>query len=241
MSDQETPHAPGEEHQQKAKQPERGGGGAGGGRERSRRRHHQQQQQSQPRRPEASLNMEELRELVELIAEHGFTEFELEREGFRVRLGRDLSSQQPPVASAVSPAIQTPTQATRQTPATAASASQSAAGSAAAQDSGTATPPANTSEAGAPAAAATTTPSEDEGLHIINSPIVGTFYRSPSPTAEAFVRLGSHINADTVVCIIEAMKLMNEIQAETSGEVVKIYVENGQPVEYGQPLFGIKK
>jgi acetyl-CoA carboxylase biotin carboxyl carrier protein len=241
MSDQETPHAPGEEqYQQKAKQPERGGGGAGGGRERSRRRHHQQQQQqSQPRRPEASLNMEELRELVELIAEHGFTEFELEREGFRVRLGRDLSSQQPPMASAVSPVMQTPTQATRQTPATTASASQSA-GSAAAQGSGTATPPADTSEEGAPAAAATT-PSEDEGLHIINSPIVGTFYRSPSPTAEPFVRLGSHINADTVVCIIEAMKLMNEIQAETSGEVVKIYVENGQPVEYGQPLFGIKK
>ncbi len=73
------------------------------------------------------------------------------------------------------------------------------------------------------------------------SPIVGSFYRSPSPTAEPFVRLGSQVNPDTVVCIIEAMKLMNEIQAETSGEVVKIYVENGQPVEYGQPLFGIKK
>ncbi len=84
-------------------------------------------------------------------------------------------------------------------------------------------------------------PAEDEGLHIITSPIVGTFYRSPSPTAEPFVRLGSHVDPDTVVCIIEAMKLMNEIQAETSGEVAKIYVENGQPVEYGQPLFGIKK
>ena len=73
---------------------------------------------------------------------------------------------------------------------------------------------------------------------IITSPIVGTFYRAPSPTAEPFVRLGSHVDPDTVVCIIEAMKLMNEIQAETSGEVVKIYVENGQPVEYGQPLLG---
>ncbi|HYO91535.1 MAG TPA: acetyl-CoA carboxylase biotin carboxyl carrier protein, partial [Pyrinomonadaceae bacterium] len=78
-------------------------------------------------------------------------------------------------------------------------------------------------------------------LHIINSPIVGTFYRTPSPTAEPFVRIGSHVEPDTTVCIIEAMKLMNEIQAETTGEVVKIYVENGQPVEYGQPLFGIKQ
>ena len=82
---------------------------------------------------------------------------------------------------------------------------------------------------------------EEESLHIITSPIVGTFYRSPSPTAEPFVRLDSHVSPDTVVCIIEAMKLMNEIQAETSGKVAKIYVENGQPVEYGQPLFGVKK
>ena len=85
------------------------------------------------------------------------------------------------------------------------------------------------------------TASQDEELHIITSPIVGTFYRASSPTTEPFVRIGSHVDSDTVVCIIEAMKLMNEIQAETSGEVVKIYVENGQPVEYGQPLFGIKK
>jgi acetyl-CoA carboxylase biotin carboxyl carrier protein len=75
---------------------------------------------------------------------------------------------------------------------------------------------------------------------MIPSPIVGTFYRSPSPNAEPFIKIGSNVEEDTVVCIIEAMKLMNEIQAETSGEVVKIYVENGQPVEYGQPLFGIK-
>ena len=81
----------------------------------------------------------------------------------------------------------------------------------------------------------------DQDLHIIPSPIVGTFYRSPSPSAESFVKIGSRVEPETVVCIIEAMKLMNEIQAESSGEVVKIYVENGQQVEYGQPLFGIKK
>jgi len=91
-----------------------------------------------------------------------------------------------------------------------------------------------------PGAQATTAASQDQDLHIIPSPIVGTFYRSPSPTAEAFVKIGSNVEQDTVVCIIEAMKLMNEITAETIGEVVKIYVENGQPVEYGQPLFGIR-
>ena len=69
---------------------------------------------------------------------------------------------------------------------------------------------------------------------------MGTFYRSPSPTADPFVKIGSNVESATVVCIIEAMKLMNEIQAEASGEVVKVYVENGQPVEYGQPLFGIR-
>ena len=92
-----------------------------------------------------------------------------------------------------------------------------------------------------PGARAETAASEDQDLHIIPSPIVGTFYRSASPNADPFVKIGSSVEPETVVCIIEAMKLMNEIQAETSGEVVKIYVENGQPVEYGQPLFGIKK
>jgi len=91
-----------------------------------------------------------------------------------------------------------------------------------------------------PGTHATTAASQDQDLHIIPSPIVGTFYRSPSPSADPFVKIGTSVEADTVVCIIEAMKLMNEIQAETTGEVAKIYVENGQPVEYGQPLFGVK-
>ena len=92
-----------------------------------------------------------------------------------------------------------------------------------------------------PGAKAETEASEDQDLYIIPSPIVGTFYRAASPQAEAFVKIGSPVEPETIVCIIEAMKLMNEIQAETTGEVAKIYVENGQPVEYGQPLFGIKK
>ena len=80
----------------------------------------------------------------------------------------------------------------------------------------------------------------DQDLHIISSPIVGTFYRSASPTADPFVKIGSSVEPDSVVCIIEAMKLINELQAEPAGEVVTVYVENGQPVEYGQPLFGIR-
>ncbi|HEX8501049.1 MAG TPA: acetyl-CoA carboxylase biotin carboxyl carrier protein, partial [Pyrinomonadaceae bacterium] len=92
-----------------------------------------------------------------------------------------------------------------------------------------------------PAAPAAADEAPEEELHVITSPIVGTFYRAPSPQAETFVKVGSQVEQDTVVCIIEAMKLMNEIQAETSGTVAKIYVENGQPVEYGQPLFGVRK
>lgn len=81
----------------------------------------------------------------------------------------------------------------------------------------------------------------DAGLVKITSPIVGTFYRSPGPDKDPYVTEGSNVSPETTVCIVEAMKLMNEIQAETSGEIVKIYVENGQPVEYGQALFGVRK
>jgi len=79
-----------------------------------------------------------------------------------------------------------------------------------------------------------------EDLHLVTSPIVGTFYGSPSPGAEAFVKIGTHVDKGQTLCIVEAMKLMNEIESEVSGEVLKIFAENGQPVEYGQPLFGIR-
>jgi acetyl-CoA carboxylase biotin carboxyl carrier protein len=94
--------------------------------------------------------------------------------------------------------------------------------------SATAAPP-------APEAAA-----EEAGLILVKSPIVGTFYRSPDPSAPAFVNLGDHVRVGPVLCIIEAMKLMNEIEAEVSGEIVKIHQENGQPVQYGEPLFAIR-
>lgn len=168
---------------------------------------------------ESSVNMDELRELIQLINENDFSEFELEREGFRVRFRRGAE-----VSEAGSVAFSPPRELT--------SASGIAAGDRVVS---------STSTPSHPGAKAQTEASEDQDLYMIPSPIVGTFYRAASPNADAFVKIGSHVEPDTVVCIIEAMKLMNEIQAETTGEVAKIYVENGQPVEYGQPLYGIKK
>jgi len=164
----------------------------------------------------ASVNMDELRELIALLRDNGLAELELEREDFRVRLRREGTNSQQPNVVADRPAIPVPI----------------------------IDPVLRAPDGSAPAAASTETKkadeSQDQDLHIIASPIVGTFYRSPSPSADPFVKIGSNVEADTVVCIIEAMKLMNEIQAEAAGEVVKVYVENGQPVEYGQPLFGIR-
>jgi len=102
--------------------------------------------------------------------------------------------------------------------------------------------------ASAPASAAASAPAaqaepefrSSEDLHLVKSPIVGTFYGSPSPGAEPFVRVGAFVEAGQTLCIVEAMKLMNEIESDESGEIVRIFAENGQPVEYGQPLFGIR-
>ena len=107
-----------------------------------------------------------------------------------------------------------------------------------AQAPATAPPTAAETASSAPAETAT---EAKEDLYKIPSPIVGTFYSSPAPDKDPYVKVGDKVTPETVVCIVEAMKLMNEIQAETSGEIVEIYVENGQPVEYGQPLFGIRK
>lgn len=227
MSDQDTSHtnASGDESApaKDAKQPERAAREGREGRERNRgRRRHGGQPQQQHRASEQSLNMEELRELVELISEYGFTDFELENKDVRVRLRRELA---PQIVSAP-PAAHFAETASAQTtaPATSKAATQ------------TAPPPAETQADTASAAA----PDENEGIHVITAPIVGTFYRSPSPTAEAFVQIGSRVGKAQVLCIIEAMKLMNEIESDIDGVVAKIFVENGQPVEYGQPLFGIK-
>lgn len=101
--------------------------------------------------------------------------------------------------------------------------------------------PAPAIQAAAPAAVAPAAPQDDENFHYINAPMVGTFYRSPSPEAEFFVEVGSKVSKNTVVCIVEAMKVMNELPADCSGTVAEILVENGNGVEYGQPLFKIAK
>ena len=160
----------------------------------------------------ASLNMEELRELAELVNEHGFTDFEFENENIRVRLSKMTA----PAVIQAAPAVAAPQYSVAPM----------------------ATSPTSTQPA---AESAAPTADEDAGLHKITSPIVGTFYRSPGPDKEPYVKEGSKVTSESVVCIVEAMKLMNEIQAETSGEIVKVYVENGEPVEFGQPLFGVRK
>ena len=90
------------------------------------------------------------------------------------------------------------------------------------------------------AGTAASEPRSTEDLHLVKSPIVGTFYASPSPGAEPFVKIGGYVEDGQTLCIVEAMKLMNEIESDGTGEVLRIFVENGQPVEYGQPLFGIR-
>ena len=97
-------------------------------------------------------------------------------------------------------------------------------------------PPRSAASAAAPASAAEAEPAAPEG-HVVKAPMVGTFYRSPSPDAKVFVEVGQAVKEGDTICIIEAMKLMNEIEADASGTVKAILVENGQPVEYGQPLF----
>src|SRR5262249_13618032 len=157
------------------------------------------------------LSFTEIKELIDLVWEKQFNEFELERGGCRLRLQKGLGK---PAAEPSQQAPQIPQLAGEMRLVEVAP-----------------TPPAATQPAPAP---------QEEKLHTVTSPIVGTFYRASSPTTEPFVKLGDTVEAGMTLCIIEAMKLMNEIPADISGSVAKIFVENGQPVEYGQPLFGIK-
>ena len=170
---------------------------------------------SRQKTSEPSLNMDELRELANLVNENGFTDFEFENANIRVRLSKNPGPQ----------IIQSMPQ--QYAPAPVSSAAQ------------TAQPKTEITTAAAETALSENT--IDENIHVITSPIVGTFYRSPAPDKEPYVKEGSNVSTDTIVCIVEAMKLMNEIEAEVAGEVVKIYVESGQPVEFGQPLFDIRK
>lgn len=164
-------------------------------------------------------SLQEIKDLIEFAADKQFEEIELERGDFRLRLSKGgkqtVVHAPPPVAPQI---VAAPVAA----PAAA--------------------PPVITAEpvAAVPASSSPALSSEDEGLYIITSPIVGTFYRSSSPTADPFIKIGDAIESGQTLCIVEAMKLMNEVQADVSGTVAKILVENAQPVEYGQPLFAVK-
>jgi acetyl-CoA carboxylase biotin carboxyl carrier protein len=177
------------------------------------------------------MNLKEIKELIEIISDKGFAEFEIERQGFRLRISRFKESQPQIVQPAAAPII-----ISSGIPSSSDLLSIGAQRALNPADE----IPAATNPTGTPKSAVAGQPDSDSGTKVIKSPIVGTFYRASSPTSEPFVKIGDHVEPDSVVCIIEAMKLMNEIQAEMSGEIVRVFVENGQPVEYGQSLFGLK-
>lgn len=167
---------------------------------------------SSGRKAVANPEVEQIEHLLKTMAEHNLEEFEYSRGDLRIRLKKPSAGVAYVPATAPVPA---PEIIVAGAPASAA----------------------NNSAPAAPSAAEAR-PTED--LHLVKSPIVGTFYASPSPGTEPFVKVGGYIEAGQTLCIVEAMKLMNEIESDMSGEVLRIFAENGQPVEYGQPLFGIR-
>ena len=164
------------------------------------------------------MDLEQLKQILNLVREHELSEIEIEHEGLRLKIRKNGAG--PPVvalpaASAVPVVVPS---AVTPGPVPAATAASPA----------------------PPAAPPDTAPEAEVELAVVKSPIVGTFYRSPEPGAPSFVEIGSTVKKGQVLCIIEAMKLMNEIDSEYDGEVVNIYVENGQPVQYGERLFAIR-
>ena len=166
------------------------------------------------------MDFEEIERILELVREHDLAEFELESEGLKLRLRRAGAHVPAPLVHAAG----APLQPLAPLAAVPMSAMLQAA-------------PAG--PAGLAAAAASDADVELE-LAVVKSPIVGTFYRSAEPGAAPFVDVGQQVKKDQVLCIIEAMKLMNEITSEYEGEIVSVYVENGKPVQYGERLFAIK-
>jgi acetyl-CoA carboxylase biotin carboxyl carrier protein len=149
---------------------------------------------------EGDVDAKEIRELIEVISRSSFTTFELEREGFRMRLVKKTGGGPVRASEALSAPSGPPEIASAE--------------------------PVETVQS--------------DGLHELNSPIVGTFYRAPGPDTPAFAEVGGRVKKGQVVCIVEAMKVMNEIESEIDGEVVDIPVANGQPVEYGEVLFRLR-
>jgi len=159
------------------------------------------------------MNIKEIKELIAAVCDSGITELELERTGTKVRIRKEPSSTNP---DPFGPVLSSITQTSQQPPETASFE----------------TPEARSGDSPVPG---------ESDLHFIRSPIVGTFYRAPKPDDEPFVKIGDRVDPKKVLCIIEAMKLMNEIEADTSGQITEIYVENGEAVEFGQTLFGVRQ
>lgn len=175
------------------------------------------------------LSFEEIKELIELVAEHRLSGFEIERAGFRFKIeGR--AAAESVIATALPPPAATPIPVSAPLPPPAVPAVALEA------------PPASASKGLAPPAGEAATQADEPGddTHELTSPIVGTFYRSPSPEDEPFVEVGSRVRRGQVLCIVEAMKLMNEIESDVDGVVAEILPKNAQPVEFGEPLFRIR-
>jgi len=156
------------------------------------------------------LNLKEILELIDKVAERGIAAVEVEQAGTRLRIeGKVAPPPQVIHAAPAAPLMPMPM-------------------------------PLGMPQAAAPAPPPPEEVDTEAGLHIITSPIVGTFYRAPNPESEMYANVGDHISKGKVLCIIEAMKLMNEIESDVDGTVMKIYPQNGQPVEYGEKLFAVR-
>ncbi|WP_396624411.1 acetyl-CoA carboxylase biotin carboxyl carrier protein [Luteitalea sp.] len=158
------------------------------------------------------MTLDEIKQILDLVREHELSEFELEQEGVKLRV-RKKGHDAPTMLMSPAHSLPMPVMA-----------------------------PAVGGAAPAPAEPAASEVTEAEGveLAVVKSPIVGTFYRAPEPTASPFVNVGDTVRKNQVLCLIEAMKLMNEIVSEYDGEVVQVFVENGQPVQYGERLFAVR-
>jgi len=167
------------------------------------------------------VDLAEIERLLQFMEKHGLEEFEYKRKGLRIWLKKP--SAHAPIAYASMPPPEILVASAHHPASSKAEIAASAQGA-----------------SGTPREAGADAPRSDENLHVVKSPIVGTFYAAAGPGSEAFVSVGSKVQSGEALCIIEAMKLMNEIESDVAGEVVRIFVENGQPVEYGEPLFGIR-
>ncbi len=172
----------------------------------------EQAQNPSPENAAAGADIAFLERMLAFMEQHGLEEFEYENAGLRVRLRKPAAN-------------------THQ------SASARGLASLAPPEILVGSPPSSTTS---PSGEATRAEAVGEDVHVVKSPIVGTFYEAGSPGAEAFVKVGDQVTSGQVLCIIEAMKLMNEIESDAAGEIVRRYVENGQPVEYGEALFAIR-